>query len=384
MDSTYRTELQVGEVFDFDLLDNFGSLVLPRGKQVTLEMLADLNRRGCIKVVARRAEDVAALDAAGKMNKPAAYNGSHQRTLDSLAEDGPEIMAAISDSIQQGERIDTEAVDYLVASYDKIVVSDPDVVLSKMLLLDAGPVVASLRSLRMCAMSIVGASQMGYPEKLRRQAGRAALLHDVTLPDDWPRLLRTLSTRAVDGFHPLQDYRQHPFHCADVLKTNFAGVSDLELTLVTQVHEQCDGSGFPRGLKRHILHPLSRLLNLVDAFLTLTDDSHPDGGYVAADALAYLVLHSLYGTFDRDCIQALICSAAVYPVGSDVRLSDSTIGTVVRSSKKNYCQPIVRMHTPDAETVDLSLSKRHIIEPVQARGRRIPKSHLHRTLWHDE
>ncbi len=121
-------------------------------------------------------------------------------------------------------------------------------------------------------------------------------------------------------------------------------------------------------------------MNVADAFLTLTDASHPSGGFMASDALAYLVLHSLYGTFDRTCIQALVQSAAVYPVGSDVRLSNSEVGTVLRSKKGDYLRPIIRLHS-STETIDLGNSPHFITEPAQPSGRRLPKKDMHRTLW---
>ena len=36
-----------------------------------------------------------------------------------------------------------------------------------------------------------------------------------------------------------------------------------------QVHEQFDGSGYPRGVKSHRIHNYARILNVVDSYLQL-------------------------------------------------------------------------------------------------------------------
>ncbi len=379
MDSKFQSKLQVGETYTFDLLDNIGSVVLAAGSEVTQEFLDRLHGTGRSRLFVGPSKEendsLAATTVRGN------YNSSHTNALASIADDARELLANVAGELAAGHRIDSESIDFLVSGYEAIANEDADVVLAHAMADSQANQVVPMRSLRMCAMSIVGATRMGVPKDERRQVGRAALLHDVSLPFNWPELLSKIRSAPSDLKPAFEEYGMHPFRSADMLRAGLVGVTDLELTIVTQVHEQCDGTGFPRKHKRHILHPLSRLVNVVDAYLTLTDESHPDGGIMPADALAYLVLHALYGAFDRDCVQALVRSAAVYPVGSEVKLSNNETGTVMRSRGGDYLQPIVRLHSPQSETLDLSRSQHHIVAPVGAKGKRLPKSRIHKPLW---
>lgn len=379
MDAKFQAQLQIGDVFAFDLLDSIGNIALGAGSEVTAVVLDRLKETGASRLFVGPSKDEQKALAAAAPNEN--YNSSHIMALANIAEDAPDLLGQVASDLADGHRINSETVDFLVDGYEAIATDDPDVVLAHAMADSKETDTVPIRALRMCALSVVGATRLGIPASQRRQVGRAALLHDICLPFNWPELLSKLRDDSRGTQNILEEYATHPFRSADLLRTGLPDVTDLELTIVTQVHEQCDGSGFPRKHKRHILHPLSRLVNVVDAYLTLTDPSHPDGGFLPADALAHLVLHALYGAFDRDSVQAVVRSAAVYPVGSEVRLSNNEIGTVMRSRDGDYLQPIVRLHSPTSETVDLSRSQHHIVEPVGIKGKRLPKSRINQPLW---
>lgn len=389
MNERFNAALHLGDQYAFDLLDEFGNVAVAAGTQITEQVIEELHALGAQKLyIGPTTEETNELAGA---ELPAEYSSSHQNSLANLASDGSDIMASVTERLGAGQRIESEDIDFLVDGYQKIVAEDADVVLAQVLA-DAESGALPLRSLRMSAISMVAAYKMGYPTKERRQLGRAALLHDVSLPVDWPRRLAQLQRfsqgqssssgmTTAEFERQLDDYQNHPFRSADTLRSCLTTVTDLELTIVRQVHEQCDGTGFPRRHRGHLLHRLSRLANVVDAYLTLTDPAHPNGGYIASDAVAYLVAHALYGAFDRDCVQALVRSTAIYPVGSKVLLSDNSTGTVLRSCDDKYLQPIVRLDSPGGKTLDLTRSQEQITQPQSASGRRIPKNRMHSALW---
>ncbi len=310
MDPLAVCDLEVGQIFHCDLVDGSGRIILPAGRYVSRDLVISLEADGLDHLYRRlRPDQVVTLPAL-----LAEYNSAHVDNLELLLDDGPAILDSIANALQDGAMVYADDVNDVVDSCLDIVREDPSVVLANVM--DrSGTESTSQRSLRMSAMTLVGAHAMGFDAEECQQAGRAALLHDISLPSGQPSLGDyTVGTREYD--RAVQTYLEHPLASVERLRDNFEGITQLELLLIAQVHEQCDGSGFPRGLKQHLLHPLSRLINLVDAFLTLTEPSHDQAGYAPADALAYLVLHALYGSFDRDCIQALVRAAAIYPVGT--------------------------------------------------------------------
>jgi hypothetical protein len=201
-------------------------------------------------------------------------------------------------------------------------------------------------------------------------AGVTAAVHDVALFGD-------------PAGASLQRYREHPFRSAEMLEDSFGMTPEMKV-IVSQVHEQCDGSGFPRGLPYQRLHPISRLLNVIDAYLTVIEPHGEDGrGFAPADAVAYLVQQSLYGYFDRECVRGLVATASVYPVGTRVKLDDGSTATVLRSTGDSYLEPVVQMDDSVQSIVDLRFSERMIIAPLDApnRFRRLTRQKLEQILW---
>jgi hypothetical protein len=371
--------LKAGEVFTRDLLDSTGQLVLSAGKAVDLEILGELARRQCLHVYF--ADDCEPQET--DLLRP--YNAAHMRQLRISFEDTPSLIDNLGLSLERGEYADVSDIEQSIESNLVAVKRDPAAALATALNIDLPTEHSpSLRSVRLSCMSMVAAQLMGCSDSDCKSVGRAGLLHDISLPADRLSLNRILE-KSAESEPIVNFYRTHPLRSAELLRKGLLGINELDLVLVSQVHEQCDGSGFPRGLKKHRLHPLSRLLNIIDAFLTLIDPQHPKGGYVPADALAYLVLHTIYGSFDQACVQALIGAAAIYPVGSQVVLSDNTTGTVIRSTGRDYTRPVIRMDDGSNRMIDLRRHATQIVGPIPLKSlRRLPKSLMDEVLWMGE
>lgn len=177
-------------------------------------------------------------------------------------------------------------------------------------------------------------------------------------------------------------YRRHSLESSDLLN-GFAGIPKTVLTMIQEVHEQADGSGYPRGLVVGKIKPGSELLNLADAYLSLTNPIQ-GRSMVPADALAYLCFHTAQGKFNRDTFQLLTTSLSMYPVGSGVELDDQSKAVVVRGNSNNPMAPMVRLLHPGHQEIDLRISNRFIAKPFQDSERkdhRLSKSRIHEILW---
>jgi HD-GYP domain-containing protein (c-di-GMP phosphodiesterase class II) len=96
--------------------------------------------------------------------------------------------------------------------------------------------------------------------------GLGALLHDIGIARLAPANLQA-ARPASGGEVPL--LRQHPLVGYDLLKT-FTSLGPEALLMVLQHHENCDGSGYPQGLRHPAIAPESRVMRLIDAFEALT------------------------------------------------------------------------------------------------------------------
>jgi len=365
--------LKEGQVLSADLCDSHGGLLLRAGEPVTLELIRRLAEQGIREVY---------LDEQRAKNKrvpvselSAPYSPLTERQL---AENYERITAALTDfnaELVAGRSTSTDELDESVTSYLQVTMKDAGVVLAACMGLDVTEVNShdqqlQRRSVRMAMLATVTATQMQLSEQDCLTAGVIGAIHDVSLYG-----------RSYSPFD--KDYLEHPMRSVDLLR-NAYGLSDQMRLIVGQVHEQCDGSGYPRALRAVRLHPVSRVLNIVDAYLTLIEPLEVgEPGYTPSDALAYLIQQTLYGYFDRECLRALLAATSIYPVGTKVNLDDGSSATVLRGTGSTYLQPVVSLDANPSSIVDLRFSERVILTPAESDGRfrRLPKSALQQILW---
>jgi HD-GYP domain-containing protein (c-di-GMP phosphodiesterase class II) len=364
--------LKDGQILSADLCDGQGGLLLEAGLPVTDALIRRLAELGIREVY---------LDNRSKGNASAPrelvfpYDPTVQRQLQFDYERISTALSGFVGEMQDGDTTSTDEIEEVVTSYLQAAMQDAGVVLAACMGLDAHEVsshdeMLQRRSVRMAMLATVAARQLKLPESECLVAGVVGAIHDISL---YGRNYSQLD----------EDYLEHPLRSIDLLQNTF-GVNDQMRLIIGQVHEQCDGSGFPRQLKSVRVHPISRLLNVVDAYLTLIQ---PMGlgelGVAPSDALAYLVQQTLFGYFDRDCVQSLIAAASIYPVGTRVRLDDGSSATVFRSTGRTYLQPVVQLDSPSEALVDLRFSDRTILRPDEgsSRYRRLLRSSLDQVLW---
>ncbi len=243
------------------------------------------------------------------------------------------------------------------------------------------------RCVRMSVLSMVIATALDYSPTDCQVAGLAGMLHDIALFDQVQNALTEAYGKT--SIHA-KGYEQHPLQSASLL-TYVAGVDELIRHVISQVHEAPNGTGFPRGqLGRHI-HRVSKILHLVDAYLTLTSSEQPHplptaGNLIPADAIAYLLNHARLGNFDAHAMRGLVQATSLYPVGTRVELNDLSSATVLRSTGSAPGDPIIRLDIGSREIIDLSKSHLSIVRPLYGEGetkQRLAASQLDAMLWRD-
>lgn len=155
------------------------------------------------------------------------------------------------------------------------------------------------------------------------------------------------------------------------------------LTLISQHHELCDGSGYPKKLRQQDIHPLARTLALVDhrhAVQRVTAGV----AHTPHEALA-LMFSQLRNKFDSQPLNTFIRCMGVYPPGSLVMLSNEAYALVVSVNSSRPLKPQVLVHVPgmppeETPLIDLEqeadLEHQQIAEarPVAARSDGMPES----------
>jgi HD-GYP domain-containing protein (c-di-GMP phosphodiesterase class II) len=161
------------------------------------------------------------------------------------------------------------------------------------------------------------------------------------------------------------------------------GIPERVLKAIAQVHEQADGSGFPNGLRLNETLYQAVILNIADAYLSLTD-STVARRFVQSDAIVYLINHSAKGKFCPKTIQSMMRGMSIYPIGTIVLLDDQTKAVVVRSNVESPMKPIVRTLNAAQQRIDLLQSNRTISGPYvdDTTGfQRVRKTELNKIFW---
>lgn len=157
------------------------------------------------------------------------------------------------------------------------------------------------------------------------------------------------------------EYRHHPETTYRFL-SDFPAVSDEMRVLAMQVHELPDGSGYPRGIMKNRYHRLTRIVNLIEMYLALTQATPKRAPLVPHDALVFMLVQCTKGLLDPDVMRAFMNLQTLFGIDCPVRLSSGDEATVVRRDADHYDKPVVLVEGDDEDnftrlsTSDLSIS----------------------------
>ena len=201
-----------------------------------------------------------------------------------------------------------------------------------------------------------------------RLLGLGGLLHDIGLVEIPDRVLKKTDelTRAETELRKM--------HCEYGLRiAQKLGLADTVKAIIYQHHEMADGSGYPKGLKSTEVHPLSRVISLVNFYDNLCNPVDLAKALTPHEALS-LMFAQKRDKFDAKILQILIRSLGVFPPGTIVRLSNDALALVQSVNPQKPLRPWVLVYDPSVpkeEAImldlerepDISISK--AIRPIQ-------------------
>ena len=245
------------------------------------------------------------------------------------------------------------------------------------------------RGIRLALLGMAMAIEMGWDEHIVQEVGLCALVHDLGMFRLEERLHNPRIKLTAADFKELT---AHPLHTLDML-SSMKNVSLPVRLAASQVHENPDGTGYPRRLTRESIHPYAALLHAADAYITLTANMHGRRAFLTYDVMVYLLNQVGAGRIDESSMRALLQVISLFPIGSRVRLDDGTEAQVIRRNGNNYTSPIVqrvgmdRTFSPDAARpmiIDLAAAKMRVMMPLIPPGsdeERLEDSQVDEALW---
>jgi len=193
-------------------------------------------------------------------------------------------------------------------------------------------------SVKLTLLSLKMGVGMGYDDERLVDLGMAAFLHDVgrhKMPVDELNKGDTLSEQ------DLQEIQRNPQTSADIL-SGLDGNYGWLPTVVLQVHERADGSGYPFGLKQEEIHEYAFIIGLADLYLDMISNG-PAGQRMEYNRAVRDIIDSAKQAFPAEVVRALVHQISFFPLGSYVKLNDHSIGRVINTNPDYPLRPTVEV-----------------------------------------
>lgn len=202
--------------------------------------------------------------------------------------------------------------------------------------------------------SVCMGAKMGLRRDQLLKLGTAGILHDIGKNDIPIEILDKPGKLTQEEFDII---KSHPVFGYNMIKDT------IELSSVTKIgvlqhHERCDGSGYPRGLKKDEISVYGKIIAIADTYDALTSNRSYRAAYSPFEAYEYL-LGDGDTQYDIAIVNVFARCIAVYPVGTCVELSDGTKAIVVRNLTDCALRPVVRIINTN-ETIDLTHDKKYL------------------------
>ncbi len=120
--------------------------------------------------------------------------------------------------------------------------------------------------LNVCLLTLAFAPSLGFEGEPREPLALGALFHDLGMMP-WAQETYHQTTPLSD--EDWEEIQGHPLRGADLLES-WAGLPTEVLLMIRQHHENLNGSGYPQGLAGDDIHPLARMLRILDSYEAMT------------------------------------------------------------------------------------------------------------------
>lgn len=191
-------------------------------------------------------------------------------------------------------------------------------------------------SISICSLATLTALKLKLPKERVHDIGVGCLLHDLGL--------RYLTIEYADqdistlSKIELAEYMKHPVYGYSAVK-NENWISNISKNIILYHHEKLDGSGYPLRAKEIPFE--AQIVNICDTF----DEMICGIGckrLKVYEAVEYL--KTFKGMkYNPEIVDVFLEFTAVYPAGSEVLLSNHSIGRVIRQNKEFPDRPVVQI-----------------------------------------
>ena len=239
-----------------------------------------------------------------------------------------------------GQRLRSEDLGDVADQTFAHLVGDPDMFVS----LAANPFgedQPARHSVHTAMLALAVGTQLRLDKPTLKELVLGCMLHDAGMLRVDPEIVA--SPGRIDPVTFLE-VTKHPIYVFDLLK-DLGTISPRTAFIAYQMHERCDGSGYPRRREAVQIHFLSKVAAVADVYMALVSQRPHRQAMLPYKAMEKILQDTRRGLFDAQATRALLQTLSLFPLGSYVELTDGRQGRVIRATE-TYHRPIVELAVP--------------------------------------
>ncbi|MFC4776345.1 HD-GYP domain-containing protein [Paenibacillus sp. GCM10023252] len=229
-------------------------------------------------------------------------------------------------------------------------------VVSMLLLLNTADDYTYQHSVQVGMLAYYLASWLGYSKEESIHIGKTGYLHDIGKSRISEAILNKPDRLTDEEF---EEVKKHTIYGHEIIEQSF-GDPTLALAAL-QHHERNDGTGYPQGLTGERIHPISKIISVVDIYSAMISERV----YQKKRDLLFVLkeLHKLsFDQLDPFTTHTFIKHMIPNFIGKRVELVSGEVGVIVMTHPTEFFRPLVKI---DEQFIDLTLERQYEIKHVQ-------------------
>jgi len=206
-------------------------------------------------------------------------------------------------------------------------------------------------ALNVMVLSLMLGKQLELDPVHMEKMAFGALVHDIGQRE----LPNSIITKPKLTKLELEKFREHPRLGVNIL-SRMPDIDRDVMKVVYQHHEECSGSGYPKGISADSITELSKIVSVTDVYDRMINTRDPSLAVSPHKALAIM-----YGKhkkhFDAQYLGTFIKMLGVYPPGTVCRFTSGDIGIIMSVNPEDVLRPEVILFDPSIPKHDAIIYK---------------------------
>lgn len=202
--------------------------------------------------------------------------------------------------------------------------------------------------LHVASLAIVMGSEIGLDRDQLIDLGIGCLIHDQGMKSVGVEIFDSKASLSQSQLRILAD---HPVRAIEFAGLFGEQISQRASLVAYQIHERCDGSGYPRGCRSPQISTLAKIGAVADSFVGMSTPRKHRYGAQGHFVIKKLLDEVQAGKLDPIAVRALLQLTSLFPVGSFVKLSEDRVARVIRGGGTTFDKPTLEMwHKADIDS----------------------------------